>query len=89
MPGARTPVVDSRGLLNPTWYRFFVDMYERTGGGATDKVEEGAAGAETAQIAAAAADAAAVAAQSAANNAQTLADELEDRFDFDFGVDIR
>lgn len=89
MPGPRTPIVDSRGRLDPTWYRFLVDLYERTGGGAEDKVEEGATGAATAQAAAATAQTAANTAQTAANTAQSLADDLERRLDFDIDFDIQ
>ncbi len=82
MPGARTPFVDNRGRVNPIWYRFLVDLYERTGGGATDKVETGATAATTAQ-------AAADAAQASADAVETTAEELTRRFDFDFDFDLR
>ena len=49
MPGPRTPLVGRDGRLDPTWYRFMVDLHERTGGAAEDKVEEAAMAAEAAQ----------------------------------------
>ena len=82
LPGAREPLVNREGQINPTWLRFFTDLYERTGGGPVDKVELSAGASETAIAAAAAADAAAAAAQS-------VADSLEARFDFNLDLDLR
>ena len=73
IPGASAPMVDKKGRIDPTWLRFFTDLYERTGGGPVDKVEESAESAETANTAAAAADAAAVTAQAAADAASAAA----------------
>lgn len=89
IPSQRAPFVGSDGRVNPTWYRFLIDLYERTGGGAEDKVEEGATVAATAEAAAATAQSAANTAQSAAAAAQNTADELEKRIDFDFELDLR
>lgn len=80
MPGARTPFVDNRGRVNPIWYRFLVDLYERTGGGATDKVDASAGAAETAQTAAETAQTAAETAQTAADAAQTYAESIDGGF---------
>ena len=82
IPSQRAPFVSSDGRVNPTWYRFLIDLYERTGGGATDKVETGATAAVTAQAAAAAA-------QSAADDAQAAADTIENRLDFDIEFDLK
>jgi len=82
-------LIDDHGRINSTWLRFFVDLYERTGGGATDKVDASQGAAETAQAAADAADAAATTAQTAADDAQTTADDLESRFDFNLDLDLR
>ena len=70
MPGPRTPVVDQSGRLDAAWYRFFVDLHERTGGGATDKVEDTNTTATTASAAAATA-------QVAADDAFALAQSVE------------
>lgn len=70
MPGPRTPVIDKSGRLDPTWYRFFVDLHERTGGGATDKVEEAESTATTAVSDAATA-------QTRADDAYSLAESVE------------
>lgn len=67
MPGARTPFVDKEGRVNPTWYRFLVDLHERTGGGATDKVA-------TVETTATTAVTSAAAAQTTADDAYTLAE---------------
>ena len=32
LPGPNEPVVDSRGRMNPRWYRFLTELYTRTGG---------------------------------------------------------
>lgn len=82
MPSARVPIIDKQGRVNTAWFRFFNDLWERTGGGAEDLVEEGAGDTAAAQ---AAADAAAASAQIA----QDLADELDRRIDFDFDFDLR
>ena len=59
IPSQRAPFVGEDGRITTVWYRFLVDLYERTGGG-TDKVEE--------------ADVAADAAQTRADDAYTLAE---------------
>ena len=82
MPGSRVPMVDEQGRINPIWQRLFNDLYERTGGGAVDKVELGATGAE-------AANAAAVVALDAAATAQAVVDDIDRRIDFDFDFDLR
>ncbi len=89
IPGARTPLVDRSGRINPTWLRFFVDLHERTGGGASDKVEAGSGAASDAQAAADSAQNSADAAATAAATAQSVADEIERRIDFDFEIDLR
>jgi hypothetical protein len=32
LPGPNEPVVDSQGRLNPRWWRFLNELYQRTGG---------------------------------------------------------
>ena len=32
LPGPNEPVVDSRGRMNPRWWRFLNELYRRTGG---------------------------------------------------------
>jgi len=32
LPGPNEPVIDSQGRLNPRWWRFFNELYQRTGG---------------------------------------------------------
>lgn len=81
LPSPRAPVVDKSGRIDPTWYRFLVDLYERTGGGALDKVEETTVIAAGADSAAATAQAAATTAQTAAATAQTAADSVTSDFD--------
>jgi hypothetical protein len=39
MPGARARWTDSSGRISPVWLRFLEDLYQRTGGGAFDKVD--------------------------------------------------
>lgn len=81
LPGQRTPLVDSNGMVTSPWYQFFQGSHNRTGGNPVDKVEEAAqvgatatTAAATANTAAATANAAAAAAQTAADNAQSAAD---------------
>ena len=31
LPGPREPVLDSSGHMSPRWYRFFTELYRRTG----------------------------------------------------------
>lgn len=82
IPGVRAPMVNKEGQVNPTWLKFFNDLYERTGGGAEDLVESGS---EDTQAAQDAADAAANSAQIA----QDLADEIERRLDFDIDFELQ
>lgn len=83
IPGARTKWLskDDR-TVDPVWLRFLIDIYERTGGGALDKVDLAATGAESANEAAAVALAAAAA-------AQAIVDDIDRRIDFDFDFDLR
>lgn len=55
IPGQRVPLVDSQGRMSSVWHRFFVDLHERTGGNAQDKVESTTVVATSAQTTAAAA----------------------------------
>jgi len=32
LPGPKEPVIDSRGVMTPRWYRFLTELYRRTGG---------------------------------------------------------
>ena len=32
LPGPREPLFDARGNVSPRWYRFFLELYRRTGG---------------------------------------------------------
>lgn len=88
IPGPREPLVNPDGTVSQQWRIFFEDLHSRTGGPVTDKVEEGAAAAETAQTAADSANAAAANAQAAANAASTAADSITDRFDFGLELDV-
>ncbi len=49
IPSQRAPLVGKDGRVSPVWYRFLIDLHERTGGGSADKVEEGVTDAATAQ----------------------------------------
>ena len=77
LPGAREPLVNREGQINPTWLRFFTDLYERTGGGPVDKVEVTAGATVAAQSAADTAQSAAVTAQAAAATAQSIGSAAE------------
>lgn len=89
LPSQRQPFIGSDNRINTTWYRFLVDLHERTGGGATDKVEVSAGAAEGAQASADAAAASATAAQIAADEAQLTADSVENKFDFGLDLELR
>ncbi len=73
IPSARVPLVDDSGRIDPSWFRFLVDLHERTGGATTDKVDSVSGDASNAQASADAAQASANTAQTSANNAQTTA----------------
>lgn len=76
IPGSRSSFTDDKGLINPVWLRFLIDLYERTGGGATDKVDTTVTGVTTAQSTADGAVTDAASAQTTANTANTTANTV-------------
>lgn len=32
LPGPNEPIIDQSGRINPHWWRFFIELYQRTGG---------------------------------------------------------
>lgn len=68
------PIANKEGVVDRTWYMFFVALFNRTGSGQGVDIAAIQAEADAALALAAAASAAAAAAQVAANNAQAGAD---------------